>query len=226
MDPQQLFNRIICVLKDDAQLVNYLTYELKPPSLFNDILMRKGNKATLATVLESCGPWEGSISDEYQYVVDGGHLLHKVVWPGPAVYRDIFQTYTAYVLKHYGKNTTMVFDGYPTEPTIKTQEQNRRASKHCSVEVAVEEECYTALPQAEFLCNKHNKTQLIIKLKDHFQSSGIKVIDATDDADTSVVRTAWSLEDTGHNVAVVGDDTDSLVLLVSLSKSSNKNPFH
>ena len=96
VNSQQLFSRIICVLKDDDQLANYMTYELapKPPSLFDDISMRKGNKAALATKLESYGPWEGLVSDEYQYVVDGGHLLHKVVWPRPAVYRDIFQAYT------------------------------------------------------------------------------------------------------------------------------------
>ncbi|XP_064093841.1 uncharacterized protein LOC135206352 [Macrobrachium nipponense] len=93
VNSQQLFSRIICVLKNDDQLANYMTYELapKPPSLFDDISVRKGLKAALVTKLESYGPWEGLVSDEYQYVVDGGHLLHKVVWPRPAMYRDIFQ---------------------------------------------------------------------------------------------------------------------------------------
>ena len=92
-----------------------------------------------------------------------------------------------------------MFDGYPATPTTKTQEQNRRASKYCAVEVTVEE--------ADFLCNKHNKTQLINKLKKLLQSAGTVVIVASDDANTSTVHTAWSIEDTGQNVAVVGDDT-------------------
>ena len=53
--PQQ-FNIIIFVMKDDVLLASHMSYELapKPPSLFDAITMRKGNKAAQATVLESC----------------------------------------------------------------------------------------------------------------------------------------------------------------------------
>lgn len=42
-------------MKDDDQLANYMTYDLapKPPSLFSDISMNKGNKTALASMLES-----------------------------------------------------------------------------------------------------------------------------------------------------------------------------
>ena len=78
-------------MKDDDQLVNYMSYDVapKPPSLFDDISMQKGNITALATVLESCGTWEGLVPEHCQYVVDGGHLLHKVVWPRPAMCHDI-----------------------------------------------------------------------------------------------------------------------------------------
>ena len=56
VNSRQLFNRIIFAMKDDVPLASHMSYELapKPPSLFDAITMRKGNKAALATVLESC----------------------------------------------------------------------------------------------------------------------------------------------------------------------------
>lgn len=47
-------------------------------------------------------------------------------------------------------------------------------------------------------------------------SDGIMDIVGNENADTSIVQTSWSLEDTVHNVEVVGDYTDLPVFHVSL----------
>ena len=65
-----------------------LQYELapQPPSLFVDGQMRKTDKIALGKDMKSTIDAETAIPKYAIFVIDGGFLLHAVVWPKPAMY--------------------------------------------------------------------------------------------------------------------------------------------
>lgn len=65
-----------------------------------------------------------------------------------------------------------------------------------------------------FLANKTNKSQLIQILIESLQRSGHKLIQAQEDADTTIVSVAVTIAASRKSVRVVADDTDVLVMLV------------
>lgn len=52
-------------------------------------------------------------SDGIVHVVDGGFLLHKVIWQKNETVEEIMNKYLRYVEKHYAASSYFVFDGYP-----------------------------------------------------------------------------------------------------------------
>lgn len=67
------------------------------------------------------------------YVLDGGLLLHTVIWTKKTTFRQIFDQYVDYVGRHYPLSDCMiVFDGYPDngEECTKGAERQRREQKH------------------------------------------------------------------------------------------------
>ena len=136
VQPQQMLNRILAILDSSMDLATYLKYELapRPPSLFDDISLRRPSKAALASLLLSLlPPGSAELPQDPVYVIDGGHLLHSVVWPCPATYGEICQTYVSHILTYYGQAVTVVFDGYADFSSTKSEEQKRRAAKHESM---------------------------------------------------------------------------------------------
>uniref|UniRef100_A0A8D8XVK0 Uncharacterized protein n=1 Tax=Cacopsylla melanoneura TaxID=428564 RepID=A0A8D8XVK0_9HEMI len=76
VDPMLLFQRISI----NEDLVEFLNYEMAPFPLasFNENGMRKTVMSVLYTLFE---PTEKTVTQsEHAIVVDGGFLLHKVVW--------------------------------------------------------------------------------------------------------------------------------------------------
>ena len=71
--------------------------------------------------------------------------------------------------------------------------------------------------QASFLGNARNKSRLIESLSQHLKRQGINVKQSAADADVLIVNTAIDLSKTEDLIAVVGQDTDLLVLLVVLN---------
>uniref|UniRef100_A0A6P7G9N6 Uncharacterized protein LOC114339480 n=1 Tax=Diabrotica virgifera virgifera TaxID=50390 RepID=A0A6P7G9N6_DIAVI len=115
VSPQQLFNRIVCVMKSEDCLKEAFTYELapKPPCLFDDVSLRKTNKSELAKRLESYFPCSSTSPSDTSYVLDGGYLIHAVNWPPrPATYEEVCNSYASYVERNYGISCVTVFDGY------------------------------------------------------------------------------------------------------------------
>ena len=84
----------------------------QPSSLFHDGVMRETQKSALGDLLKSFVDHYSIIPGNSIFVIDGGYLLHKVIWSTPSSYGEISQMYITYVLKHYGAGTTVVFDGY------------------------------------------------------------------------------------------------------------------
>ncbi|GBM36825.1 hypothetical protein AVEN_82819-1 [Araneus ventricosus] len=56
-------------------------------------------------------------TDNLYFVLDGGSLIHRVVWPKQETFGDVYITYMSYIKRHYGDETTVVFDGY-TESSV------------------------------------------------------------------------------------------------------------
>ena len=216
-----------------TDLATYLKYELAPwpPSLFDDISLRRPSKAALASLLLSLlPPGSADLPQDPVYVIDGGHLLHSVVWPCPATYAEICQTYVSHVLTHYGLTATVVFDGYADFSSTKSEEQKRRAAKRKSADISVAGHIRATVCQADFLGNSHNKKGLINIVREVLQATGVAVKKAVGDADTLIVSTALHHATEGQPVVVIGTDTDLLVMLAARAPSNcnifQVNPGH
>ena len=131
IDQQQMLNRVLAVLQSGSELEHFFQYEFVnyAPSLFNNFATRKTVKSALAQSLDL----DKHIITEYASpsatIIDGGQLLHVVVWPTPLTYETVIDLYVNYVVSHYNQGRTIViFDGYGDKQTTKSQEQRRRAA--------------------------------------------------------------------------------------------------
>ncbi|GBM64689.1 hypothetical protein AVEN_3162-1, partial [Araneus ventricosus] len=59
-------------------------------------------------------------TDNLYFVLDGGSLIHRVVWPKQETFGDFYTIYMSYIERHYGDEVTVVFDGY-TESSVNTK---------------------------------------------------------------------------------------------------------
>ena len=224
VNPNLLFSRIACIINSSSELSSLLKYELapRPPSLFDDVSMRKSTKAALATLLESLVPSANNMLGETLFVVDGGHLLHSVTWPRPATYEEICQMYLRNVIKHYQSNATVVFDGYDGPPSTKFVEQNRRASKALSAVSSLMASMHTTTTQAGFLGNGNNKSRFVLAISSGLLDAGIHIALATADADTMIVSTALDIAFNGEIVVLVGTDTYMFVMIIARAPTNTK----
>lgn len=217
VDPTLLFQRIINKQSED-DLSEFLKYELAPfpLALFNESGMRKTTKSVLYSIFDSTV--KAVELSEMDKVVDGGFLLHRVIWQKNASVATICDGYITYINRHYpGLSRTVVFDGYLNSAnSTKSQEQRRRYKLKRSADMNLSWNTAIPMKQEDFLSNPTNKSQLISLLQTKLQENGIKTLQATDDADVLIVKTAVELS-THSSVAVVGEDVDLAVLLIALT---------
>lgn len=155
--------------------------------------------------------------DDVGIVIDGGFLLHCVPWPKECTYGDIIQNYCSFVINKYGSNSTVVFDGYPLEPTTKGEEQARRSAKNTSCDIDFDLNTVCISKKLSFLSNKNNKRKMIIILSEELRNKGIVSVTAEADADLDIIRSGIAQLNRFSQVVIVGSDTDLLVLLVALA---------
>jgi hypothetical protein len=159
------------------------------------------------------------------YVVDGGFLLHHVVWKNGETYQAIINKYVEYVKKYYNQDaTTVVFDGYPEDLSMKSTksaERLQRAKRHTAPQIIFSEWMTATKTQEQFLSNDSNKGRLITMLTEKFQSEGISVRQAKEDADHLIVTTVIESLQDYESVVLVGEDTDLLIMLTALAPPSN-----
>ncbi|GBN59001.1 hypothetical protein AVEN_148265-1 [Araneus ventricosus] len=147
----------------------FFTFELPPVPLllFNEEGMRKGTKSSLFSAFTPTKI--DAIQGKNNFlVVDGGHLLHKVVWQRNMNFGDIAKSYLTYLQTHYGSNVAVVFDGYPSDvngKSTKSAERIRRANLHSSHEIIINEATCPEISQEQFLANERNKVRFIDLLK-------------------------------------------------------------
>ncbi len=176
----------------------------------------------MAGLLETFAPCDTVIPENAEFVIDGGHLLHSVVWQCRATYDEICDQYAIYVVNHFQSSSTVIFDGYGGTSSTKSMEQNRRSAKTCSADIMFTSSMHTTTTQGEFLGNKANKSRLIDAITIKLHQAGVTVKQAVADADTLIVTTALDKAKCGSKVVVVGTDTDLLVMLVARASSAMK----
>lgn len=104
VDPHQLLNRILCIMQHSQDLEHFFAYELssQPTSLFSDYMLRKNQKAKLTKAimdLSSCG--SSNLPGNCKFVVDGGYLLHRVVWPRICTFENLYKIYLDYLKMNF-----------------------------------------------------------------------------------------------------------------------------
>ena len=96
-----------------------------PTSTFGeDFLMTDANKQQLGEAIwKFAGPGCATLAKGCLHVLDGGTLLSRVQnWKKGITFEHIYQWYKEYVIRHYGNNTTIVFNGGYEVPSTKDTE--------------------------------------------------------------------------------------------------------
>lgn len=109
-DPLRLFQRISVFLGSQDDLQNYFQYELSPypMALFGNGNMRQTQKSTLYSIFEV--KENGTPPQDSYFVIDGGHLLHKVVWPRFGTYGGV-DLHGSFIRRKFEPKCSIVFDG-------------------------------------------------------------------------------------------------------------------
>uniref|UniRef100_A0A8D8YJ99 Uncharacterized protein n=1 Tax=Cacopsylla melanoneura TaxID=428564 RepID=A0A8D8YJ99_9HEMI len=234
VDRLTLLQQICITNQTEEHLKNIFQYELAPHpmSLFTEDGIRKGTKSTLYdAAFTPLHQGQVNLGRRRSSVIDGGHLLHKVVW-SRSTRLDTFQTvcrmYVTYVKRRFGSSVTVVFDGYPTDvsyQSTKSAERSRRALLHASSPFVFSSTTPVTVTQDSFLSNDINKANLINMLTIEMSANNIEVRQATEDADVMIVQTAIAKAPDYDSVIITGDDVDILVLLTALASSPNSNIY-
>ncbi|KAG1670492.1 Sulfotransferase family cytosolic 2B member 1 [Nymphon striatum] len=218
VNPTLLFTRLAAIAQREEDVEQYFDFELttRPQSLFKNELMRKPDKASLRKVLLTeeiqCSANE-VMEITGKYVLDGGALLHRVHWVKGIKFNEVAKAYVNYIRRNYG-SAFIVFDGYDSPESIKSNEHLRRAgSKGSTPNIIITEDNEVPYTKERFLSNSHNKTQLISFLADHLTLDGQAVHICRGDADTKIVSTALEVANDSTTI-VVADDTDVAVMLL------------
>ncbi len=97
--------------------------------------MKTANKPVLADAmgeLESPNA-PGPSEDNCVYVIDGGSLIHRILWQKGSTYDTIYQNYMNYVNRRY-RNPITVFDGYNDGPSTKNSTDLKRVEEQMTEE--------------------------------------------------------------------------------------------
>ncbi|GBN08804.1 hypothetical protein AVEN_56854-1 [Araneus ventricosus] len=176
--------------------------------------MRTGTKSSLNTsfspITEDVKP-EGS-----QYVVvDGGHLLHKIVWRQQATFGAIAGRYVQYLKNKYGQDIAVIFYGYPDDDKNSTKNCERlRRAADSSPDVMFHEETMLQYTKEKLLANECNKKCFIELLKKASQKYDyVRVIG--EDIDLLLLLTAIGIDTHGCDTtsALFGQGKNKLISL-------------
>ena len=126
--------------------------------------------------------------------------------------------------RKYGDQVKVVFDGYNNEPSTKNMTQLMRSAGKTSVTVTFTDGMTITMKKGSFLSNAENKRHFIAMLRQYLTDDGCDTLQAVGDADVLIVKTAVASAAT-HPTALVGDDTDLLVLLCYYVKAGDHDVF-
>ena len=126
-------------------------------------------------------------------------------------YQEACRHYCYYVLRKYGNQAIVAFDGYGSEPSTKSMTHQRRSAGKGSATVTFQDGMKVTAKKDAFLANTDNKQRFITMLQRHLSEIGCHTLQAEGDADVLIVKIAVDSAVT-HPTGLVGDNTDLLVL--------------
>ena len=135
LDPHRLYQRLLVTGICDIPMYDLLKYELcsLPTCRFDShMMLRTGDKTELMHYLMKRVPecsFSTTPSNEMQFIIDGGALLHKFPWPKNSIYADICRLCTQYVVNTYS-DVVVVSDGYYGGASTKDETHRRRAENY------------------------------------------------------------------------------------------------
>ena len=187
INPTLLFTQLAALAGREENVQKYFKYELTtyPMSLFKDGVMRKPDKAALRNLILTA---EVEAFDGQAKVVDGGALLHQIVWPTGITYGKLLAHHISSIRNRYG-TCHVVFDGYDI-PSVKDHEHLRRSTRVSSKQISFTNEMRVLTKREDFLSNNKNKSLLISKLKPLLEKDNQNVTLSKTDAYTDIVRVA------------------------------------
>lgn len=161
-----------------------------------------------------------------RHVIDGGFLLHRVVWHQKDNFNNIFDRYVNYVQKYYAPHSIVVFDGYPDDKTLSTKnaERQRRQTRQQCREIIFDTSMTATVSQEKLLSNDKNKARFITFLRSKLENSGFLTKQAPEDADYLIVETALEVSEPEKPCIIIAEDIDVLVIFIQ-SASINKNVY-
>ena len=232
VDPQDLFDRLINLSlvwsssqvseSERLNLKDILCYELSPfPAMLfeSEYLMLQSDKPQITNALKK--NVEPQASEKAPiingvHVVDGGSLLYRIPWSKRTKFENIAKSYVKYVKDHFlspNCSAKIVFDSYPTVPTTKDSTHLRRNKEKCT-NISITKHTILDVSKAKFLSNQSNKQRFVNFIITHLEKvCGISCIQANDDADVLIVKTAVNCL-RSSDVTVFGEDTDLMALLL------------
>jgi hypothetical protein len=195
IDPQLLFQRFIVaadsIYEDKAEI---FAYELssQPSSMFESSgFMRSAHKSTLADDIWNLGDCSAEYKESsYNYLVDGGSLMHTIPWKYGSTFGEICQKYVHYVKLHGSESVILVFDEYASGPDTKDATHLRRTKGIFGTKVSFTETTPFRSKKEAFLANSENKQNVILMLMRMMDSNGIETKQAPSDADSLIATTA------------------------------------
>ena len=133
----------------------------------------KANKPVLADAIWSMTKESQTANDpggSAYFVIDGGALLRRVVWPHGVTHNAICLLYIQYMRRRY-PTATIVFDAYDNGPTAKDCTHQRRGHG-CGPAVLFDPDMLVTLKKDEFLSNQVNKQKFINLLSENLEHAG------------------------------------------------------
>ncbi|KAJ8684487.1 hypothetical protein QAD02_020279 [Eretmocerus hayati] len=223
VDTMLIFSRMVSKVTSPEDIKKYLEYELSayPASIFNEAGMLKTQKSNFYEEFEIA---DNIPLDKLAFVIDGGFLLHRVVWNQGENIQRIISRYIAFVKKHYlGDDICIIFDGYPDNEYLSTKsfERFRRNQKSSGAQIEFDASTPIHMKKVDFLSNEMNKKRLINLLSKEFQNHGICTTQAEEDADVLIIQTSIEMAcvNSDRYVVVVGEDIDLLVIMNELASA-------
>ena len=215
--PQLMFQRLVIAgddhYTDSSELFKYELSSL-PSSMFgNNGFPREAVKSSLADAIwdkDRCMA-EYDNRQNVQYILDGGSLLQRIPWVVGTTFVRLCEIYIDHV-KHTYPEAKVVFDSYPDRPTTKDVTHLRRSKGQRTTTVLFTEGMPCKTKKDLFLSNNQNKQRFIDLLAAKMRHENIEVLQAEDDADLLIAKTALAVAE-HQTTVVIGEDTDILVLL-------------
>ena len=130
------------------------------------------------------------LSEDPQYILDGGALLHRIPWHTGKSYLEIANEYVSYVKRKYvnNKHPYIVYDGNSSGPSTKDCVHLKRTGGSCGPFISMDPNTIHNIKKDIFLTNLENKQNFMKLLGGTLYDSGCHILYSDSDADRLIVK--------------------------------------